>query len=57
MSTVPKAKAHLFASTAAAATAHQQALARHREHLKKLKQERELREAEATAAIIHDDNA
>jgi hypothetical protein len=56
VSTVPKAKQHLFAATGAAMTAHQAKLARHRAHLAQLKKERELREAEATAAIIEGTN-
>jgi hypothetical protein len=56
VSTVHQAKQHLFAATGAAMTAHQAKLARHRAHLAQLKKERELREAEATAAIIEGGN-
>jgi hypothetical protein len=56
VSTVHKAKEHLFAATGAAAVAHQAAVTRHKAHLAKLKKERELREAEATAAIVEGSN-
>lgn len=52
MSTVSKAREHLFAATGAASTAHQEALKRHRQHREKMKLERERAEAERTAQIV-----
>lgn len=57
MSTVHKAREHLFAATNANTTAHQKALQRHREQRAKLKAEREKREAEAAVAALGDQSA
>lgn len=57
MSTVKKAQDALFASTSAAARAHEAKLARHREHLAKLRKERAEREAAQVAAQIEAEGA
>lgn len=57
MSTVKKVRDSLSEMTTAAAKAHEEKLARHREHLAKLKREREQREAEMVAQQIEGENA